>query len=127
MKKEPIRILRVPIKAMSWNTLAGKNRWKKMELFHEVKKITYLSIRRQGLEPITTYPIQISLECRWRMKKRHDIDSIATAKPLIDSLVENRIMKDDDLSHVSSVVFSGRIGCDEDEVVVRIYSLKERV
>lgn len=51
---------------------------------------------------------------------RHDIDSLFSAKPVMDVLVTRKIIPDDNLSYVSQVTFTGEIGADRDELVVTI-------
>lgn len=110
----------IPAITVSWNILARQNRWKYKTINDEWHKLAAYAILRARIKPVTAFPVHVHFHARWKKKMRHDIDSLFSAKPVMDVLVTRKIIPDDNLSYVSQVTFTGEIGADRDELVVTI-------
>lgn len=109
-------------KPLSWNTVARKHYRVYQKLFNAWKQYTFYAVKEAGIEKIQSYPVSISVHCRWKQKRVHDIDSILY-KPIQDQLVSMGILTDDSLQFVDSVAYTGEIGAKNDEMIVTICSV----
>lgn len=109
----------VPLKPYSWNVLVRKH-YRVVQKFKDEWHDAILGlIRAKGLPRLLSYPVTIYVEAHWKFKKRHDIDSLCT-KFAIDALVKGGVLDDDDLTHVDKVVFTGKTGQLEDQLIIEI-------
>jgi Holliday junction resolvase RusA-like endonuclease len=112
-------ILDIPMRAVSWNTLARKSHWLYTAAFKDMKENTLYVLRMHGRIRPFEKPVSISVHASWKGKRRHDASNIVL-KPIEDLLVSEGILKDDDLTHVRSVTFTGENGCGEDRLRVTL-------
>lgn len=114
--------VRIPLKPISWNVLARKHYWEYVRTFDEWKRAVRASAgaMRDGAEerPLI-FPVKVTFHCRWKQKRRHDVDSVV-AKPVLDELVAMGILPDDSLAYVREASFTGEVGADADEMVVTV-------
>lgn len=115
-------ILTIPIKCVSYNQLLRKNHWKVSALANSFKEATLEAIQKAKFAPVShsSYPVAISFHASWKQARRHDIDSLYAAKPIIDQLVTSKILVDDSLKYVKSVTYTGEIGAERDEIRIKI-------
>lgn len=110
----------IPLKPISWNVLARKNHWLYTKVFNEWKQATWAAVKEAKLEKCRfSTPALIVIICRWKQRRRHDIDSIV-AKPVIDALVGMGILEDDSLEYVFEVRYEGQTGAKADEMEVHL-------
>ncbi len=113
----------IPVKPISWNVLARKNHWLYTKVFDEWKRATWAAVEEGRLRGIRFKgPVVISVECHWVQHRRHDVDSVV-AKPVIDALVDMRVIPDDSLEFVREVRYSGQVGAGKDEMTVTVYPI----
>jgi len=118
-------VLTVPIKPISWNTLARQNHWKFSKVFHGLKDVAKLALLETWADkPKFTKPVTVRVNAHWKGGRRHDVDNVVV-KPLLDLLVEERILEDDDSRCVRSVTLTGETGCDKDEYVIEIEEVED--
>jgi len=117
----PFQSFIIPSKAMSWNTVARKHYRVYQKIYLQWKQATFYAAKLANLKPIVQFPAIVSVHCKWKMKRVHDIDSILF-KPILDQLVTMGIFPDDSLQFIESVAYSGEIGAKEDEIVITITS-----
>lgn len=113
----------INIKPISWNELIRKNHWIVTKISNEFKYATLEAIQKAKIKPFRRdrLPVNIHIMCRWKYKKKHDIDAVF-AKAAVDQLVISKILPDDSLEYVRSVTYTGAIGCEKDEIVITIES-----
>lgn len=109
----------IPLKPQSWNVLVRKH-YRVVQAFkNEWDTAVFFQVKKDKLLPVRIYPVALDIEAHWKFKKRHDIDALCT-KFAVDALVRAGILLDDDLSHVSRVTFTGKIGQPIDELIIDI-------
>lgn len=91
-----------------------------MAAWKEAKEAAYYA-SIDNRSPIMEYPLHLEVIACWKYKKRHDIDSLASQKPILDLLVSLRVLEDDDTSHIASVLYKGVIGAPTDSIILRFY------
>ncbi len=111
----------IPLKPKSWNALARKHYRTVMAFSREWHDAVLFQVLKGSVFPVSAYPVELHIEAHWKLRRRHDIDSLCV-KFAVDALVEYGILADDDLAHISKVVFTGKTGQPEDELVIEIKS-----
>jgi len=125
----PMRKLILKKKPASWNVVARKHYWtvkKEFESWQEATLEAVAGTRPRALPiPASWYPVQITFVARWKVNRRHDIDSLLV-KPVVDAIVSLGLLPDDDLSHVGRVCFEGVIGATDgaDTLEIRIEPMR---
>lgn len=112
----------IPIKPISWNRLAAKNRWVYKSIKDEWQKATFDAVMEQwdGQTPET--PCRIRIEAHWKQKRLHDITDLY-AKAVIDAIVKMKIIPDDSLQYVKEITVTGKVGCMNDEMIIEFFDL----
>jgi hypothetical protein len=114
-----IQKFEIPLKCISWNKIAAKNRWTYMKIKDEWQQATFYAIKQAKLTPVTIFPIKLMFRAMWKQKRVHDVDSLY-AKATVDTLVFAKIIPDDSLQYLSIVTFTGETGADRDGLIVTI-------
>lgn len=109
----------IPLKPISWNVLLRKHYWTVKKVFDEWKKATRWAVKEGKVRAVSVYPVQIMVEAHWKQKRVHDIDGLVF-KPILDALVNCGILKADNLNHVAEVVHRGKIGQEQDQLIITI-------
>lgn len=118
----PMQTFVIHAKAISWNSVACKHWRVYSKLANEWKMITLAALNKAKVKPCTVFPIEISVHCKWKSKKIHDIDSLFT-KSIVDQLKASKIIPDDSLEYVDKISFGGEVGAKSDEIIVVLTSL----
>lgn len=108
-------------KAISWNKLCTAHWRVYSRTANEWKYLTIEAIQKAKIAPCTVFPIEVSIHCKWKAKRVHDIDSVYI-KFLCDQLKASKIIPDDSLEYIDRVAFSGETGCKKDEVIITLTS-----
>lgn len=111
----------ISAKALSWNKLCTAHWRVYSRLANEWKYLALEAIQKAKIKPCTVFPIEVSIHCKWKAKRVHDIDSLY-CKAICDQLVASKIIPDDSLEYIDRVAFSGETGCKKDEVIVTLTS-----
>lgn len=114
----------IPLKPITWNTIAAKNRWTYKKIKDQWQAQTLYAIREAQIKPIRGSKVEIGIHARWKQRRLHDACDLY-AKAIIDQLVYSGILEDDSLEYVERVTFSGTIGQPRDEMVVTIKVLDD--
>lgn len=117
---KPLLALRIPLKPVSWNTLARKNRWTYTAVFGAWKRETYAVIL-ENRPPRIEGPVRIVVTGLFRTKRKHDPDNLLV-KPVLDQIVAQGVLPEDNSAVVSEVVLRVRTGAPKDELLIEIYS-----
>jgi|CXWK01.1.fsa_nt_gi hypothetical protein len=115
----PSQTLILPAKADSWNVLVGKHFRSVVKIKDYWKMLTIQAIQKYNIKPVTSFPCQIEVQCRFKFKKQRDVDSIYF-KACQDQLVTSKILPDDCLQYVDKVTYSGMIGAENDEIIITL-------
>mgnify|MGYP007071609768 CR=1 FL=1 len=118
-KRELFRFV-IPIKATSWNTLVGANRWHCSRTRDFWKQATIYAARKLRPKQPYNIPVRLVFEAHWRTKRAHDCDNLFV-KPIIDQLKMDRFFHDDSTRFVSEVVLRGLTDQAEDSLTVIAY------
>lgn len=109
----------VPLKPVSWNTIAAKNRWAYMSIKDEWLRASNWAIKQAKLRPVTQFPIEIHIEASWKGKRSHDLDNIYM-KATIDALKKAGIIPDDSLAYVQKICITGQSNQPHDQLKVTL-------
>jgi len=125
---EPLRII-IKNKTASWNEIirATAKHWAvKKAIFDEWKKLVVHAEYIYGNTTPTSWPysnpVSIAFVCRFKYKRKYDVDNCCV-KPIIDALVDKRILKDDNYEYVKSINIAIEVGCKANEVEIIINEL----
>lgn len=108
----------VDIKLKSWNEIACKH-WRVYKAAaDEAKQATWVALNNYGIKPCTG-PVELHVHAKWRGNRRRDIDAVY-AKGIVDQMVTDKILPDDNLNIVTSVLYTGETGANKNEVIVTL-------
>ena len=114
-----IQVFKIPIKVPSWNQIIGKNHWTIKRIKDEIKEETFVALKKQKIQKVVSYPVTLHFRALWKYNKPRDVDNIC-CKYVLDSMVENGVLRTDDTTSISQVILEADIGCKEDVLFVRI-------
>lgn len=117
-------LIRIPIRAVSWNVLARKSHWTYTRVFKELQEATLYALREARPVAVTP-PVRLIATAFWRGKRKRDISNIVL-KPIEDMLVQLKILPDDSCDIITEVVLRGEIGAKEDMLILELQEFDKR-
>jgi Holliday junction resolvase RusA-like endonuclease len=79
------------------------------------------SLFRQSLQPVTSYPITISIRLTGKHSRRGDIDNISGS--ILDALVQAGTLEDDNLTKITGLSISLSYSKAQPEISITIQSV----
>ena len=115
----PIQTFVIEDKIESWNALVGKHFRKVITIKNYWKVLTIKALNEYKIVPVTSFPCEVSIHCKFKYKIDRDIDSVYF-KSCLDQMVKSGIFPDDSLKYIDRVAYSGEIGAKKDQIIVTI-------
>jgi len=109
--------IRIPIRPVSWNTLARKSRWTYKETFEAMKVQTMAAVMKTKPYPRFTGQVKVRFIAAWKDKRKHDLDNVCV-KPILDELVSMKVLTGDDMDVMTEVVIRGNRSKEESLTVI---------
>jgi Holliday junction resolvase RusA-like endonuclease len=114
--------LKIEAQCPMWNNVLTKlaRHWgAKKEIFDDIKELTHWAIYQNPNKQQFKERVDVLVIAKYKDKRRRDSDGICV-KPILDALVDDKILKDDSTQYVRRVTTEAQIGADKNEIIIII-------